>query len=75
MSINVEQNNQTLMCQKEWGAELMESTKSNACSYLECGFNVSGKCPDMDVLKNPYKETGCIFYKNKNIQTDGNKSE
>lgn len=29
----------------------------------------------MDVLKNPWKETGCIFYKNKNIQTEDNKSE
>lgn len=53
----------------------MESTEKNACSYLNCGFNVSGRCPDMDVLKNPWKETGCIFYKNKNIQTDDKKSE
>ena len=45
----------------------MEAAEKNACSYLDCGFNVNGRCPDMDVLKNPYKETGCIFYKNKNI--------
>ena len=52
----------------------MEAAEKNACSYLDCGFNVNGRCPDMDVLKNPYKETDFIFYKNKNIQTDDKKS-
>lgn len=53
----------------------MESTEKNSCSLVTCGFNVSGKCPAMDILKDPHRETGCIFYKNKNIQTDDTRSE
>lgn len=50
----------------------MESLKSekDKCSINACHFNVNGHCQDIQVLKNPWKETGCLYYKNKNIQTE-----
>ena len=31
------------------------------CDHLDCDFNRSGQCLD-PVLKNPYKQTGCLLY-------------
>lgn len=39
------------------------------CDRTGCPFNIDGKCLDMDVLKNPYKQTGCIYYENMTIKT------
>lgn len=53
----------------------MESIEKNACSNITCAFNVRGQCPAVDVLRDPRRETGCVYYKNKNVQIDNTKNE
>ncbi|MBC3798556.1 hypothetical protein GH810_14150 [Acetobacterium paludosum] len=48
----------------------MDSNNEKKCSQLACSFNENGRCPDMDVLRNPWRQTGCIFFTNKNVRTD-----
>ena len=50
----------------------METNKKekNACTLTSCNFNTNGRCQDIELLKNPWKETGCIYFQNKNIQTE-----
>lgn len=39
------------------------------CDHLNCNFNTDGRCLD-PVLKDPYRQTGCIFYTGGNIRTE-----
>jgi len=32
------------------------------CPLVDCIYNRDGKCLDKECLKDPYKQTGCIFY-------------
>lgn len=48
--------------------ELLKNEKDK-CPLHACHFNTSGRCQDIELLKNPWKETGCIYYQYKNIQT------
>lgn len=42
--------------------------ETSKCSLTSCHYNINGCCQDIVLLKNPWKETGCIYYQNKNIQ-------
>ena len=43
----------------------------NKCNLTNCEHNRDGFCLDIKVLKRSGKQTGCIYYDNKNL----NKSE
>lgn len=42
----------------------------NDCDKKGCPYNTDGQCLDKQLLMDPTKQTGCIFFKNKNIRMD-----
>lgn len=53
--------------------EIIKEVVVNGCNLTNCTHNRSGSCLD-PVLKDPYRQTGCLYYTGINFQ-DYPKSE
>lgn len=55
-------NDHCTFCLNRWGCHGL----CTRCERIECGYNHDGHCLDVKALKQPDKQTGCIYYTNRN---------
>lgn len=55
-------NDHCTFCLNHWGC----NGECTICNIKECEYNRNGHCLDIKALKHPEKQTGCIYYSNRN---------